>query len=75
MAILPIDRFGAETEVSIEKNAFGEQAGKVLQLGSGDSGGAFQSFNNANRDNVEILAKYRTTTVPARQSIIVVIGT
>jgi len=59
------DRYTAETDVSIENPAVGEQDDRVLKLGSTDSGWIFQSFDDvdgdANRDNSEVLIKYRNT--------------
>jgi hypothetical protein len=59
------DRYTAETDVSVENPALGEQDDRVLELGSADSGWIFQSFDDvdgdANRDNSEVLIKYRNT--------------
>lgn len=67
------NRYDAETSVSIENPAVGEQADRVLQFGTGDTGDVFQSFNDVDgdgtRDNVEILARYRITSDADRHAI------
>jgi len=67
------DRYSAETAVSVENPAIGEQDSRVLQFGTGDSGWIFQSFDDvdgdANRANSEILMRYRISTDDDRQAI------
>jgi hypothetical protein len=68
------DRYDAETAVSVENPAIGEQDSRVLQFGTGDSGWIFQSFDDvdgdANRDNCEILARYRISADDDQQAVV-----
>jgi len=67
------DRYDAESFVSVENPSLGEQDSRVLQFGSSDSGFIFQSFDSvdadANRDNCEILARYRLASDAGGQSL------
>jgi hypothetical protein len=67
------DRYDAETAVSIENPAIGETDSRVLQFGTGDTGDIFQSFSDqdadANRDNIEILARFRQASDEQRACI------
>jgi hypothetical protein len=60
------NRWATETTISVENPALLEQDDRVLQFAAGDSGYQLQSMDSvdgdANRDNSEILCRFRVTT-------------
>lgn len=69
------DRYDAESNVSIENPALGEQDDRVLRFNTGDSGFIFQSMDaidsDGNRDNCEILARFQVATDAAQEFVLV----
>jgi hypothetical protein len=68
------DRYDAESYVSVENPAIGEQDSRVLKFGSSDTGPwIFQSFDSvdgdANRADCEILMRYRIGSDTERHAI------
>ena len=68
------DRYDANTDVTIENPALGEEDDRVLEFGTGDSGDVFYSFDDvdgdANRDNCEVLCRFRVTGSDSRLAIV-----
>lgn len=60
------NRWAAETSVSVENPGIGESASRVLQFGTADANEILQSFDSidgdANRDNCEMLARFRVVS-------------
>lgn len=69
------NRYAAESNISVENPAVGEEDDRVLRFNTGDSGIQLQSFDSVdgdgNRDNCEIVCRYYPTNDDDNQQLMI----